>query len=88
MESIIERFEKATNKKGLTEVKHLFFHLPFASAENSIKLKLLKELLQAKDLKELKKNIGEIYVKELFLEVELKSIDIELKEINKKSCVF
>ena len=84
MESILERFEKATNKKGLTEVKHLFFHLPFALSENSNRLKLFEELLQAKDIEDLKKNLAETYVKELILSVELKSINRELTEIAKK----
>lgn len=80
MEKIIERFEKITKKEKL-DYNSLIFNLSFDSLENSIKLKLLKKLMESEDSE---KTMVEMYFEELLLNIEFESIKKEISDIHLK----
>ncbi len=80
MEKIIERFEKITKKEKL-DYNSFIFNLSFDSLENSIKLKLLKKLIESEDFE---KTMVEMYFEELLLNIEFESIKKEISDIHLK----
>jgi len=79
MEKIIERLKKLTNKQTLL-MNSPYVELSFLQADNSVKKKLLEELINSDDLKT---KLTELYTKEIKREIELKEINDELKALLK-----
>jgi hypothetical protein len=79
MEKIIERLKKLTNKQTLL-MNSPYVELSFLQADNSVKKKLLEELINSDDLKT---KLTELYTKEIKREIELNEINDELKTLLK-----
>jgi len=80
MENIIKRIKKITKKKELL-MNSPYVELSFLQNDNKIKKELLKQLINSNDLKA---KLAELYVEQVELEMELRDINDELRELNSK----